>query len=179
MTDEEIAFVHESVATATTASEMARAGLRWRFRQPRVRRTLVIGWILLTLLWSTAYDDDLSVASRLLSAGLFAGLFVVIVTIVMIPLGYVITRRNVAEICAPGTVMRSGFGSHDYVISNPMSSSRISYQGVRSIEVHDRFVFVRLVGSPLTRIYPSELFPPEEVERVAEVVAHRQGGVGS
>ena len=171
MTGEDIAFAYESVATAYTAKEMARAGLRRRLRQGRVRRGLAVVWILATALLYLSADwrDDTNVASRLASSALFAGAIVLVVTAALIPVGYFVTRRNFAATVRPGNVARSGFGADEFVTSNELSSSRTSYRAVRSIDVYDRFVFIRMVGSPLDRVYPRELFPPEELERFGQV----------
>src|SRR3954465_7966016 len=109
--EEEIRLTYEFVAASSTASEMARAGLRRRLWQPRTRRALVIIWACLTLLWSATYNGGLSWASRLVGLGVVAGVLVVLVTAVMVPIAFVVNRRNLSQTCRAGAVMRTGFGS--------------------------------------------------------------------
>jgi hypothetical protein len=169
--EEDIHFAYESFATPDTSRQMARAMVG---RTMRLRRF----WTFFAVLWAVlaAYlcafgfgDDDLSVASRLIGAILWSAALTLIVVVVLAALIYFGNRRTLGKgAFRPGTAMRTGFGRDEFVTANSLSSSRFSYAAVRSVEVYDHFVFIRYVGQPVVRVYPSELFPSEALQRLAE-----------
>lgn len=65
-----------------------------------------------------------------------------------------------------GAVLRSGFDDDEFVITTPVSTTRMSFATVRSIAVHGDFVVVRYHGNPITSIYARALFPDEHVAAI-------------
>jgi hypothetical protein len=170
MTGEDIAFTYESVATSATAEQMARAFLRLTMRRRRFRTFFGAIWILLgAYLAAYGYSGrDVTPLSRVVASMLVAGAFTLLPLLAVAALIYFGNRRNFGQTVRPGTAMRTGFGEDEFVTSNSLSSSRFSYRAVRSVEVVDRFVFIRYVGQPVVRCYPCELFPDDALQRLNE-----------
>lgn len=94
----------------------------------------------------------------------------------MATLMFVLTRRNTRSTAYEGAVMRTGFGDSAFVTENPSSSTRYAYDAVESISTYGGFVFVRYVGSLVLRIYPTQIFPSEIVQRLETDIDSRPPG---
>lgn len=170
MSEEAIDFEYESFATPDMAQRMARALLGRTMRLRRLRIYFAVVWILLAgyLAAFGFRGDDMNLASRLIGSLLWSSVLTLAVVGVLAALIYFGNRRTFRQgAFQPGSAMRTGFGRDEFVTANSLSSSRYSYDAVRSFEVYRGFVFIRYVGQPVIRVYPSELFPSDVQRRLS------------
>lgn len=177
MADEDIPFDHEFAATPAMDKRMARAMVAWQFRNGRFR--FVVGGapvVMAVYFYVSGYNDsDLGMTGRLFASAFWATVFALLLVLVLVALIYFSNRRVLRQTTQPGSVMRTGFGSEEFVTSNALSSSRFSYQAVSSIDAIGGFVLIRYVGNPVIRIYPNELFPADALQRLkTEAAANRE-----
>jgi hypothetical protein len=170
---EDIPFVYEVTLDRSTAKRMARAVLGWAFSRTQSRIFFALLTVAMVGLIYLGYEDDgLAPGSRLFGSIFWAVAFTLVVAFVLAALIYFGNRRNLARSARPGGVMRTGFGSDEFVTSNDLSSSRFSYRAVRSVDLYDGFVLIRYIGQPAVRVYPSALFPAGALERVRQAAEH-------
>lgn len=165
--EHDIALTHAATATPQTAGQMARAVMRWSLRRPRFRVFAVLVLVLVggTMYWAYA-GDGLSPVARVVGSLFWAAVAVLAVVSILSGLAWFTNLRSFRKTVPAGSVQKTGFGEEGFATSNALSSSRFSYQAVRSIDRQGAFVIVCFVGSPVARVYPEALFPGDVVERI-------------
>jgi hypothetical protein len=79
---------------------------------------------------------------------------------------YVRTLRNARARLGPGTVVRSGFAPHYFVIADSLGTGMTAYAAVRGVTVRGDFVLLRVVGRTNPGIAPRALFPDSALARM-------------
>jgi hypothetical protein len=163
---EPIAFTERFVVRADTGQMMARVWLADRLRTKRL-------WVLLTLIYLcvaaillSGMDPDFRLWVRIVWAAIFALVPLAILVAALAVMVYVMTLRNARTRLVVGSLLEAGFGPDALVVKNPLSESRIRYDGITSVRRRGEFVLLRQVGMPVTSVYPAALFPDDALDRI-------------
>jgi hypothetical protein len=89
-------------------------------------------------------------------------------------IGRHLARRRFATRLTPGTELTSRFGPTAVELSGPLSRHELSYDGLVRVERVDGWVHIRQLGSPVSLVWPGELFPDAELERIERLVVDRR-----
>jgi hypothetical protein len=155
-----IPFQYAFTAGPSTISVLARAWLGHSVRQ----RSTVITYVIVFVVVAAATLASASSINIGTALGAFViGTFPVIFCLVV---SYVRTRRSLTRVLSAGVVLQTGFGELALVTASPNGYSRLNYSALRSIVSRGPAVFIRINGSPVTNIFPRELFPEHELQRV-------------
>jgi hypothetical protein len=156
---EPIPFQYAFTAGPTTISVLAWAWLGHFLRQ----RSTIVVYVLLVVAGATvlATSSSFTIGTVLgaFVVALFPMAFVLVAT-------YVRTRRTLTRVLGDGAVLQTGFGELALVTAGPTGSSQLNYSALTSIVSRGPAVFIRINGSPVTAIFPRELFPEHELQRV-------------
>lgn len=165
---------HTWVADAGSADAAARSFARGSVRRTRSRLVLVAVWLLVGALMWTALGDDLDPLDRVLWA---LGYGTVVLALAL-PIGLLIGRARVRRLFAtrlgPGTELTSRFGPDAVLLTGPLSRHELTYDGLVHVERVDDWVHLRQLGSPVVGVWPADLFPHPELERMRSRVAARR-----
>ena len=85
-----------------------------------------------------------------------------------------LTRRRLATRLIPGTELTSRFGPTAVELAGPLSRHELTYDGLVEVDRVDGWVHLRQVGSPVALVWPGELFPDDELERMRTAIAGRR-----
>lgn len=167
----EDAVTHRWVASATSAAEAARSFARGNVRR---RRGVFVGlWLLTGVLMWTSLDDGLDPVARVLWALAYAGVLITCALAIGVLVGRHLTRRRFGARLAPGTELTSRFTPSTVELRGPLARHELSYDGLVHVERVDGWVHIRQLGSPVSLVWPGELFPDSDLERMQAVIAAR------
>lgn len=165
------AVTHRWVASPTSAAEAARSFARGNLR--RRRGVFVALWLLAGVLMWASLEDGLGPLARVLWALAYAGVLVACALTIGVLVGRWLTRRRFGARLAPGTELTSRFSPSTVELRGPLARHELSYDGLVHVERVGGWVHIRQVGSPVSLVWPGELFPDEEIERMQAVIAAR------
>lgn len=141
----------------------------------RRRPGLIIAlWLLAGVLMWTSLSDDLLPLARVLWALAYGAVLIACALAIGHAIGRHLTRRRFATRLTPGAELTSRFGPTAVELSGPLSRHELSYDGLVCVERVDGWVHIRQLGSPVTLVWPGELFPDDELERMQRLVADRR-----
>lgn len=160
------------VAGRDSAADAARSFARGNLR--RRRWAIVVMWLLAAILVGTSLEDGLAPLARALWGLAYAGVLVGCALSVGLLIGRHLTRRRFATRLGPGTELTSRFGPSSLELTGPLSRHDLSYAGLVTAERVDGWVHLRQVGSPVVLVWPGELFPEHELERLRSATAARR-----
>jgi hypothetical protein len=83
-------------------------------------------------------------------------------------LSYLLTWRGFRRRYHEGAAFESGFGPDFVEFRVPWSQSRLRFRGMTRVAVRGSWVLIQMQGSRLVRVCPIELFPPEQLSKLAE-----------
>jgi hypothetical protein len=156
---EPIPFRYSFTAGPNTISELAWAWLGHHLRQ----RSTIAVYVLFVVTGATVLATSSSFTIKTVLGAFVVALFPMAFVLLA---NYVRTRRFLTRVLRDGVVLQTGFGESALVTAGPNGSSQLNYSALRSIVSRGPAVFIRLNGSPLTSIFPRELFPEHELQRV-------------
>jgi hypothetical protein len=155
-----IPFQYAFTTGPSTISVLARAWLGHSVRQRSTVITYAIVFVVVGVaVLASASSIDIGTVLGACVAGTFPVIF-------CLAASYIKTRRSLTRVLPPGAVLQTGFGERALVTASPTGSSRLNYSALRSIVSRGPAVFLRINGSPVTNIFPRELFPDPEIHRV-------------
>ncbi len=158
---EALGYQHAFVADAGTASAMARASI---FPKPPWRFTAGYVVVLGVLFYLSYSGTPHSVGYRIWASLFYAIVVTVFAACLLAGFIFIVVHRNARLRVFDGAVLRSGFSEDSFVTSNPVTSTRWSYEGVRFV-VRGDFVILRPRGGAWT-IFPRALFPDEALAQI-------------
>ena len=161
------------VAGPDSARAAARSFSRGSLRQRRARVVLAVLWLLAGLLMWTSLDEDLGPLARILWALAYAMVLVLCAFAIGTVVGRHLTRRRFATRLGPGTELTSRFGPTTVELTGPLSRHELSYDGLTQVDRVDGWVHLRQLGSPVALVWPGELFPDRELDRMRDRLADR------
>jgi len=154
---ESIAYTHEFTVDADYQRSLNRALFLSQFRS-------AYPWILLGL---CLFLIGVSILGRSIPYAVVMWLLIVLIW----GLRYFRVRSMVRKIFPVGKVMRTGFSSTHFAISDGDNASVMAYSGFDSIEQGSVVVWLRR-KSPRRRVaYPRALFPDAEVRAIRAAIA--------
>ncbi len=167
----EDSVTHRWVASPTSAAEAARSFARGNVRR---RRGMFGGlWLLTGVPMWTSLDDGLDPVARVLWALAYAGVLVTGALTIGYLVGRHLTRRRLGARLSPGTVLTSRFTPSTVELRGPLARHELSYDGLVHVERVEGWVHIRQLGSPVSLVWPGELFPDADLERMRAVIAAR------
>ncbi|MCY4727315.1 hypothetical protein NYO98_13590 [Nocardioides sp. STR2] len=162
------------VAGPDSARAAARSFSRGTLRRRRPRAVLVGLWLLTGLFMWTSLDADLGPVARILWALAYAAALDACAFGIGTLLGRHLTRRRLATRLGPGTELTSRFGPGTVELAGPLSRHELSYDGLTHVDRVDGWVHLHQLGSPVALVWPGELFPDEELDRMRRRIAERR-----
>lgn len=167
------AVTHSWVASPTSAEHAARSHLRARLGNRR-------SWLFLAVLWAASglgmalvTDEAPSSAGRAVWGFTSVTTIWVLVLPVVLWLTHRANRRRFGVRLAPGAELTSRFGPSSVELAGELSRSELAFADLEHVERVGGWVHLRQVGSPLTLVWPGELFPDHELDRMRQVVTER------
>lgn len=159
------------VASPTSAADAARSFARGNLRR---RRWVFVGlWLLASVLMWTSLEDGLDPLTRVLWALAYAGVLVACALTIGVLIGRWVTRRRFGARLSPGTELTSRFTPSAVELRGPLARHELSYDGLVHVERVGGWVHLRQLGSPVSLVWPGELFPEADLERMQDVIAAR------
>lgn len=165
------AVTHRWVASPTSAADAARSFARGNLR--RRRAVFVVLWLLTSVPMWTSLDDGLDPVARVLWALAYAGVLVGCALTIGVLVGRHLTRRRFAARLSAGTELTSRFTPSTVELRGPLARHELSYDGLVHVERVDGWVHIRQLGSPVSLVWPGELFPDPDLRRMQDVIAAR------
>ena len=135
---------------------------------------IVVLWLLGGVFMWTTLSDELAPLARVLWALAYGTVLIACALAVGHAIGRHLTRRRFAKRLTPGVELTSRFGPTAVELSGPLSRHELSYDGLVRVERVDGWVHLHQVGSPVALVWPGELFPDDELERMQHLVADRR-----
>ena len=163
--------IYTWVADAGSAKAAARSFARGNVR--RRRWAVVLMWLGAGLVMWSALGDDLAPVARILWALAYGTVLFGCAFGIGTGIGRLLNRRRFAQRLAPGTELTSRFRDTSVELAGPLSRHELFYDGVVGVERIDGWVHLRQVGSPLSVVWPGELFPEDEIERMRSHITAR------
>lgn len=80
--------------------------------------------------------------------------------------GFAQTYHSTRHRFFPGAVLESGFGPESFVLRGPAGETWLPHAELRRVRVRGDFVYVSTDGIGGQAIFPRELFPDHQVERI-------------
>ncbi len=141
----------------------------------RRRRWVFVGlWLLFGVIMWPSLSGNLSPLARALWALAYGAVLIALTLAIAFVLDGRLTRRRFAARLSPGTELTSRFGPDAVELRGPLSRHELTYDGLVSVERVDGWVHLRQVGSPVPVVWPGELFPDDELERMRTAIAGRR-----
>jgi hypothetical protein len=159
------------VAGPDSAKAAARSFARGNVR--RRRWAIALLWLGAGLVMWSALGDDLDPVARILWGLAYGTVLSACAFGIGTRIGRLLNRRRFAQRLAPGTEITSRFGDTSVELAGPLSRHELAYDGVVHVERIDGWVHLRQLGSPVSVVWPGDLFPDEEIERMRSHVAAR------
>ena len=153
-TEEQIPYTHEFVVDAAYQRTLIRAIFGSTFRP--------VFWIAICLV---AVSSGLLAISGNTTLVTFFVAWVLTMAI-LFGVRYWRTRMTLLRAFPVGTVMRSGFGAEQFVMSNGNDTSRLAYSGFDRAERRGDLVWVRRFHMPRRVVYAGALFSDAELARL-------------
>lgn len=162
------------VASPTAAEHAARSHLRARLGNRRSWLFLAVLWLVSGLGLSIVTDEAPSVAGR--AAWGYASVTVIwlFVLPVVLWLTHRANRRRFGVRLGPGAELTSRFGPSSVELAGELSRSELAFADLEHVERVGGWVHLRQVGSPLTLIWPGDLFPDRELDRMRQAITERR-----
>jgi hypothetical protein len=165
-------MTHRWVATADSASRAAGAYAGLVARRPRLWVSMgVVGLaygMLLALL-----GNHRGLADRVAWGVVFGAVSTAVLMCLVLALVYGRTLRQCRRQLRPGVVLESSFGPDAVHLRGPWVEARIQVAGLASVSRRGPWVFVKQRNSPVTSLWPGELFPADELARLRAGIAAR------
>ncbi len=127
--------------------------VHWNLRAPGL---LVVGAVVVIM---SLLLIPISEGKSLIGIGIVAG-----VAALNIVLFFATFAASFRKQFAPGTMMRSGFGTESFVIEQPKSTTRVTYDSYKGAHRRGPLVMMRM-GRGLWVPYPGDLFSDDDVTR--------------
>lgn len=80
--------------------------------------------------------------------------------------GFAQTYHSTRHRFFPGAVLESGFGERAFVLRGPAGETWLPHSALRRVRPRGEFVYVSTDGIGGQAIFPRELFPDDQVERI-------------
>ena len=164
------------VASHGSADEAADSYTRVTRRSRGTRRFLVTLWIIYSAVFFTLFTGVESPLARTGAAVGGGAVCIVLLLAVILPLGRTRHRRQFRRQLPPGLELTSQFAAEHVELGSPQTSVRVAYTGFESISREGNWVHARYVGSPITLVYPADLFPDRELARLTVILSTRPTG---
>ena len=164
--EEQIPYTHRFVATADSRSRLARAAVGQLNRSIRTwvfYSVAMVGFVVVTF---SGMDPRFSVGVRILWSFIYGLVPMLFVVVVVMGVYYARCLRASQGRLSEGAVTETGFGDDAFVFRNPLESGRISFRSIRTVKRRRDVVFVHRQGMPVPSVWPGDLFPDNEVERI-------------
>lgn len=171
MTGVDDAKTYTWIADAGSAKAAARSFARGNVR--RRRWVFLVLWLLAGALMWASLEDGLAPVERVLWALAYAAVLVACALTIGLLIGRRLTRRQLAARLAPGAELTTRFGPSSLELASPLARHELSYDGLVRVERVDGWVHIRQVGSPVSLIWPGELFPADELEQMRAAIEAR------
>jgi hypothetical protein len=163
------------VAGPDSARAAARSFSRGTLRRRRARVVLTVLWLLAGLFMWTSLEEDLEPLARILWALAYSSVLVICAFTIGTLVGRHLTRRRFATRLGPGTELTSHFGPTTVELTGPLSRHELSYAGLTQVDRIDGWVHLRQLGSPVALVWPGELFPDHELDRMQRAAVAARG----
>ncbi len=145
--------------TETTASDMARAFLRFQFRQPVVVVTYAL-MLIFSIYVGFAFHS------------LFYAVGYAVLAFVLLPWSRYKKLQQRFKIAFPvGSKITATLNTTELVLGMPQASSKIAYDVFRSAAEQGEFIVLRQRASKICVILPRPLFPGDDLEQLRSKLA--------
>jgi len=160
--NEQIPYSHEFMVDPGYQRSLARALFAASFRRPwwwlllAIFLLLIEGTLFSTLPWEIP-------------------VFWIILAVALCGFSFLQTRRVIFRVFPVGKVLKSGFGTDSFAISDGSDASVLSFAGFDQIDVRDEVVWLRRANPKRRLAFPRALFPDSELDRIRNALAKTQG----
>ncbi len=121
----------------------------------------------------TSLSEGLSPLARALWALAYGAVLIACTLAIAFALNGHLTHRRFAARLPPGTELTARFGPDAVELRGPLSRHELTYDGLVSVERVDGWVHLRQLGSPVPVVWPGELFPDAQLDRMQRLIADR------
>ena len=161
------------VASRGSADDAADSYTRVTRRSPGTRPFLVALWTIYSAGFFVLFARVEPTLARTGAAVCAGGACVALMLAVVLPLGRTRQRRQFRRQLPPGLELTSQFTSEHVELGSPQGSTRVTHTGFDAISRQGDWAHARHAGSPITMVYPADLFPDHELTRLEQLVAER------
>lgn len=163
------------VATRRSAGEAARAALGLTLRSARWWVFVVAVQLVFALLLGLTFDERHGTWTRVLWGTVYAIVPTLAVVSLGLGLAFLLNRRAFARRLPEGRVLESAFEAHALRLRGPWAETRLSFDGIASVRRSGDWVFLQQIGSPVPVVWPAELFPAADLDRLRRSISGRAG----
>lgn len=161
----QIPFTERYVVPPDGRRRLAWASVRFTLLTARGQRLFYGAIVVFALVFQTL-EGWSPLGPAVLEALAFVAVGLLLTVIWTCTVGFSQTWHSTRYRFPGGATLESGFGPDSFVLRGPTGDVRVPYAGLRTVTAHGDFVYVSTDGLGGQAIFPRELFPDEEIERI-------------